>query len=84
VININSAIRIVKQNIPEGVIKSYVIYKNLYIFIVFTPDLYEGQMDPYYSVDINTGEFRDFPYLQPHIFAEVMALFEKAPKFDSP
>lgn len=59
-LNVNQAKTIVKNNIPNGKIQAVVVYGDLYIFQVFTDDELEGQMDPFYSVDIKTGEFRDF------------------------
>lgn len=44
-----------------GTIKSCVLYKNLYIFCVINDDdPIEGDLDPFYSVNVSTGECRDF------------------------
>lgn len=65
-------------------IQRVIEYKNLYVFMVFTKDPYEGQMGPYYSVDMRTGEFRDFAYLELGVFKEVMSMFEQAPRYEEP
>ena len=79
--NIDQAIKIAKHNIPDGRIQKAAEYKDLYLFIIYTPDPYEGQMDPFYSVSKRTGEFRDFPYLEDGVFEEVMDLFERTPQY---
>lgn len=35
-------------------------YKNFYIFLIIGPDPVEGKLDPFFSVDKETGAFRDF------------------------
>lgn len=40
-------------------------YKGQYIISAPTSDPLEGEMDPFYSVDMETGRFRDFPILLP-------------------
>ena len=79
--SINQAIKIAKQHMPDGEIQQVVEYRNLYVFIIYTPDPYEGQMDAFYSVDKETGQFSDFAYLEDGVFEDVMNLFEKAPLY---
>ena len=79
--NINQAIKIVKQYIPDGEIQQVAEYKNLYLLIVYTPDLYEGQMDAFYSVNKKTGQFSDFGYLEDGVFEDVMNLFKRTPLY---
>lgn len=80
-VKLKQAIDIIKNNLPNGNIQKCVDYKNFYLFMVFLPDPYEGQMDAIYSVSKESGEFRDFNYLQQGVFGEVMRLFAKADKF---
>lgn len=77
-LNVNQAKTIVKNNIPNGKIQTVVVYGDLYIFQVFTDDELEGQMDPFYSVDVNTGEFRDFSILTDGDIYELTELFAQA------
>lgn len=73
----SQAIKIAKQHMPDGKIQQVAEYKNLYLLIIYTPDPYEGQMDAFYSVDKETGQFSDFAYLEDGVFEDVMNLFEK-------
>ncbi len=59
-LSLNDAIKIVKKNIPRGKIQAAITYEDVYVFQMFMNDAFEGQMDPFYSVNIKTGEFRDF------------------------
>ena len=62
-LSINEAKRIIEKNIPNCKPQSCVLYKNLYVFVVFTDDELEEQMDPFYSVDSITGKFEDFAFM---------------------
>lgn len=72
-LSVKEAKTIIKNNIPNGNIKSCVLYKNLYVFIVYTDDEIEGEMDPFYSVDSDNGKFNGFPMMN-HI-TDVLPLF---------
>jgi hypothetical protein len=74
----DEAAKIVKQEHPLGKIQSWVEYKNLYLFKVFRNDPAEERMDPFFSVNKNTGEFRSFSIIHDGDISEVTALFEKA------
>ncbi len=80
-VNLKDAVSIAKKYLPNGKIRKCVVYKNTYLFMIFSPDPNEGQMDSIYAVDDKTGDFRDFPYMKPGVFDEVMKLFENAPNF---
>lgn len=75
-LNFEEAKKVVKENIPKGKIQKAILYDNLYVFMVFMNDEFEGQMDPYYSVNINTGEFRDFSIITDGEIGEIMEMFE--------
>lgn len=77
-LNVNQAKTIVKNNIPNGKIQAVVVYRDLYIFQVFTDDELEGQMDPFYSVNIKTGEFRDFSIITDCDTRELVELLSQA------
>ena len=66
---------IINKQIPNGKIQGFVDYKGLYIFKVFTDDPFEGTFDPFYSVDQNTGEFKEFSVLNGD-GSNVIALFQ--------
>lgn len=79
-LSVNDAKKIIKKNIPNGRIQHFIIYKKLYLFVVFTDDELEGQMDPFYSVNIETGEFRDFSILTDGSITEIVKLFNESKK----
>lgn len=62
-LSFEDASKIVEQNAP-GKIKAAVKYKKLYIFqVIDDDDEVEGSMDPFYSVDSESGAFSDFSIL---------------------
>lgn len=74
-LNLTQAIDVVKNNIPDGSVQSAIKYNGLYVFMVFNNDELEGQMDSFYSVDTNTGEFRDFSIITDGDISEIGKLF---------
>ena len=62
-LSIDEAKKIVEKNMPGCKPQCCVLYKNLYVFVIFTDDNVEGQMDPFYSVDVTNGHFEDFAFL---------------------
>lgn len=73
-LSINEAKKIIEKNIPKCKPQLCILYKNLYVFVVFTDDELEEKMDPFYSVDSDTGEFEDFAFLD-HI-SEITSLLK--------
>lgn len=73
--NLNEAKKIVLENIPDGDIQGSIEYNNLYVFMVFTPDEEEGQFDPFYSVNKETGEFSDFSVITDGDTGEIFKRF---------
>ena len=74
-VSLQKAINIVKKNIPNGKIDASIRYRDLYLFKVFINNGFEKEMDPFYSVNINTGEFRDFSILTDGDIGEITNLF---------
>lgn len=74
----DQATRIVQRNIPRAKIQATVFYKDSYLFQVFTDDPEEGEMDPFYSVNRNTGVFTDFSILTHENAKQIVDLFIKA------
>lgn len=77
-LDISVATDIIKRNLPDGDIQSYVSYQDLFIFQVFSGDPEEREMDPFFSVNKNTGEFRDFSILTDGEPEKIVALFTDA------
>lgn len=72
------AISIAKKAIPGARIEGVVEYKGLYLLQIFEDRPGEEDMDPYYSVNRSTGEFRDFSIITDGDPNEIAALFIKA------
>lgn len=77
-LDINEATKVIKKNIPDGKIQAMITYNDLYIFQVFTDRPFEEEMDPFYSVNQQTGEFRDFSIITDGDPAKVVSLFKAA------
>jgi hypothetical protein len=76
-LSLQDATKIVKKALPAGKIQKSVEYKGLYLFQVFTDDPFEEEMDPFYSVNKETGEFRDFSVITDGDITEIAALFNQ-------
>lgn len=77
-LGIKEALAIAKKAVPDGKVQKAISYKNVFVFQIFTDDPFEGQLDPFYSVDRNTGEFRDFSIFNGGNAVELVRLFETA------
>lgn len=73
----DEATKIIKKNLPNGKIQKSVVYKDLYLFQVFRDAPGEEQVDPFYSVNQKTGEFKEFSIITDGNISEVNDLFEK-------
>lgn len=69
------AIKVVKDNLPNGVINSYISYKDLYVFQVFTDDVEEEEYDPFFSVRKSDGFFSDFSPVADGNLSEITDMF---------
>jgi hypothetical protein len=78
-LSVLDATTVVRQNHPYGDIKKVVTYKNLYLFMVFNNRPGEEEMDPYYSVNKDTGVFNEFSIFTDGDMDEVLSLFENVP-----
>ena len=77
-LSINDVKKIAKKNYPDGKIQSVVLYDNLYILKIFNDDPYEGQMDPFFSVNPKTGEFKEFSVVSGKVDMKELARLFKA------
>lgn len=70
-LTLDQARMIVLKHLPNGTeVASAVEYDGLYLFIAYRPDPLEGRFDPFFSVNPETGHFRDFSpsdYPEPQI-----------------
>lgn len=65
---------------PTVAIQDLVRYRNVYLIRVRFASEEEADFDPFFSVDIQTGEVRDFSILTDGNFKEIAALFTNAKK----
>ena len=77
-LSVNQAVSTVKKNLPGCTIEKVVIYKNFYLFKVNTNDDEAGYNDPFYTVDVKTGEFDDFSLLRSDDFDVIVNLLSSA------
>lgn len=77
-LDVKAAQAVAEKTLPDGKIQAVVSYRDLFVFQIFMDDPYEGQWDPFYSVNKNTGEFRDFSILTDGDPNELMTLFMNA------
>lgn len=60
--------------LPEVSVKAWTKYGDLYLFRVQYPLDGEEDFDPFFSVNANTGEFREFSILEDGNIDEIAAL----------
>lgn len=77
-LNIDDAKVLLEEALANGVIVKGIDYGTLFIFLVDTHDPFEGQFDPFYSVDKLTGEIRDFSIIGSGNPKVIESLFMKA------
>lgn len=63
-LNVSEATAIAAKAFKLPDILPPVQYQDLYIFRVFSADPDEGDFDPYYSVDWNTGELKPYSMMR--------------------
>lgn len=59
---------------PKTPIKAWTKYNNFYLFRVENPSEEEKDWDPFFSVNIDTGEVRDFSVLTDGNVSEIAKL----------
>lgn len=77
----DQATTVVQNALPKGRIQACVEYKDLYLFQVFGDEEEapgESEMDPFFSVNKGTGEFKEFSIITDGNIREVNALFMQA------
>jgi hypothetical protein len=73
------AIAKLKLIAPDRVPHKIITYNNLFLILAPSTDPDEGAWDPYFSVDPNTGEARDYSIYQDGNAREINDLFLQAP-----
>lgn len=75
----DEAIAKLKQLAPDRNPEKLITYNGLYLIMAPSSDPDEGVWDPYFSVDMNTGETRDYSIYQDGKAREIVELFKNAP-----
>jgi len=68
------ALKLLREALPNVPIKAWVSYHDLYLFRVEWPMPLEKDWDPFVSVDVVTGEIRDFSVLTDGNLSEISDL----------
>lgn len=66
---------IFSKALPDEKIQDVVRYKDIFLFRVEHPDPEEKDFDPFLSVNVNTGEIRDFNIMLDGNMSEIAKLF---------
>lgn len=74
----DEAISKMKQIAPDRNPEKIITYNGLYLIFAPGSDSDEGIWDPYFSVDMNTGETRDYSIYQDGKSKEIVSLFKNA------
>jgi hypothetical protein len=74
-LNILAAERALLNTVPLIRLQDAVRYKDVYLFRVEFASEEEKDYDPFFSVDVNTGEVRDFSVLTDGDLSEITDLF---------
>ena len=64
-----------QAELPGLEIAAHALYNNLHLFRVVFPSESEGDFDPFFSVDSDTGEVQEFSVLTDGDISEVVAAF---------
>ncbi len=77
-VDLAEATKIVAKFLPGDKIEAVVEWENLFLFQIFNQGPGEEGMDPFYSVNRDTSEFRDFSIVADGKVDEITKLFVKA------
>lgn len=77
-LSVEEATTIMQQALPQGTIASKIDYNDLYVFQVFLNEVGEEGYDPFFSVNKETGEVRDFSIITDGNTKEIVELFLRA------
>lgn len=64
-ISLQKAKAIISNAIPECTVKKIVPYKGKWVVLAPTSDPLEGDMDPFYYVDMKNGTYGEFSVVEP-------------------
>lgn len=76
------AIAKLKLVAPDRNPEKIITFSGLYLILAPSEDPDEGLWDPFFSVDMNTGETRDYSIYQDGKAKEINWLFKNAPEIE--
>lgn len=74
----DKAISIAKEKFPEGIINGVIPWEGNWLFSIYTDDPDEGELDPFYAVDMRSGSFSGFSIVGDQDTAGIIAAFSSA------
>jgi hypothetical protein len=77
-LSVSEATKRIKKVFPDAKIGANIDYRGLYIFQVFLDLPEEAGFDPFFSVNKQTGEVRDFSVITDGNISEINKLFLEA------
>lgn len=77
-LDISEATQIIAKELPNSPIQTHIVYNGLYVFRVRHPTPGEEDLDPFYSVNTQTGAFAEFSIITDGDMSTVISLFQKA------
>jgi hypothetical protein len=69
------ALAVLQKAFPDAKVEPFIPYHGLLLFKVFEPDPEEGEFDPFYSVDPQNGEIKEFSILTDGNIEEINNIF---------
>ena len=77
-LKMEEAITIAKKKMPEGRLVSVTPLGELFVFVIFGEEgSLESEMDPYYSVNKSTKEFKEFSLVKDTTPSKFLLAFQK-------
>lgn len=66
------------EELPGVEIAAHARYQDLHLFRVVFPSEFEADYDPFFSVNVDTGEVNEFSVLEDGDISEIAAAFENS------
>lgn len=74
-LSVVSAEKKLLASVPSIKVQEFIRYRDVYLFRIEFEDEEEKNYDPFFSVDVNTGEVRDFSVITDGDISEITDLF---------
>lgn len=77
-LSLEEASKKVLEHLPDGTINASIKWNDNYLFSVYTSDPIEGELDPFYAVNVETGAFSGFSIVGDEDTSGILEAFETA------